>query len=100
MSCVPPQIGNTELSPQDIIKIQKSYGCAACGGPQWGAAGDIAAAAAESEAACLWWLTTEPGKQIIIDIAVSEHVDRWRIFHLCRDGEYFIFAGDRVFWLV
>ena len=70
------QIGNTELSPQDIIKIQKSYGCAACGGPQWGAAGDIAAAAAESEAACLWWLTTEPGKQIIIDIAVSEHVDR------------------------
>ena len=62
---------NTELSQYDIIKIQKSYGCEACGGPQWGSGGDIKAAGSVTEAACLWWLTTDSNKQIVIDISVS-----------------------------
>ena len=65
------QIGNTDLSQYDTIKIQKSYGCDACGGPQWGSGGDIKAAGSVTEAACLWWLTTDSNKQIVIDISVS-----------------------------
>ena len=66
----PTQIGNTVLSQYDTIKIQKSYGCKACGGPQFGAGGDIQAASNTTEANCLWWLTTDSNKQIIIDISV------------------------------
>ena len=66
----PTEIGNTELSPSDKIKIQKAYGCDSCGGPQTGDSGDLKAASDETEGSCLWWLTSANTKQIIIDIQV------------------------------
>ena len=64
-------ISNTELSKYDIQKIQKSYGCDACGGPQYGSGGDLKAADSETESSCTWWLTTDSNKQIDIEISVK-----------------------------
>ena len=71
----PEQIGNTELSRQDTIKIQKSYGCDACGGPQYGSGGDIKAADSVTESSCTWWLSTDSNKQI--DIEISVKIIKW-----------------------
>ena len=73
MYFLPEQIGNTELSRQDTIKIQKSYGCDACGGPQYGSGGDIKAADSVTESSCTWWLTTDSNKQIDIEISVKDN---------------------------
>ena len=60
----PTKIGNTELSQYDTIKIQKAYGCEACGGPQAGHHGSLQAADTGTEGTCLWWLTSPSGHQI------------------------------------
>ena len=69
------QIGNTELSRQDTIKIRKSYGCDACGGPQHCSGGDIKTADSVTESSCTWWLTTDSNKQI--DIEISVKIIKW-----------------------
>ena len=71
----PEQIGNTELSRQDTIKIQKSYGCDVCGGPQYGSGGDIKTADSVTESSCTWWLSTDSNKQI--DIEISVKIIKW-----------------------
>ena len=42
-----------------------------CGGPQSGDGGDLTAAATIADTSCLWSLTADSGKQIVVEISVG-----------------------------
>ena len=42
-----------------------------CGGSQSGSGGDLTAAAAIDDTSCLWSLTADSGKQIVVEISVG-----------------------------
>ena len=71
----PTTIGrNLELSKGDIEKIQKSYGCDACGGQQFGSEGEIKGGGdvVTRDSSCSWVLkSVSRKKQIILDIKVE-----------------------------
>ena len=60
--------GNTELSPMDITKLQKAYGCDSCGGYKRATEGFISGVAMMDQGPCAWVIETEKGKGIILNI--------------------------------
>ena len=62
--------GNVELSPLDILKLQKAYGCSGCGGYKKSSTGGSITGSG-SDFLCEWVLESDNGKGISIDISVS-----------------------------
>ena len=65
-------VGGTELSASDILRLQRAYGCGACGGQQYSSAGgNINGFGNNTSPLCEWVLQTDSGKGITVDIEVG-----------------------------
>ena len=63
--------GGDEMTQYDLLKLQRAYGCTACGGYlQSSSGGTLDSKGSRKSSYCDWFLKTDKNKQIILNFEV------------------------------
>ena len=65
---------DSDTKTYKVTSMTESLTTKCCGGAQSGSGGDLTAAATIADTSCLWSLTADSGKQIVVEISVGRSI--------------------------